>query len=290
MFNEKQKIRAAELLSQLKGDDYEERDIKVRNFAERGKELTLNSSRNQDLGRGQRTRKAPWETNSDSESGDDKPDKACLSRDGKEVIQKEYKFINGHWALLTYRRQLNEVDPGLLVKLRENREKQQAKRKARQEERKAKGIEREQLPLISTPPAQLTGMGSPRPTTPRTPRKERGRKSEHFENHRQPSKHAMTDAEQQEVSQWRQISKTETKETHPQEGEPSLSLPSSPSSLSHISSSSTASPSPKSFKARAKAIGFRPIERFDSQADIDIWERIADGEEDIDIWQKIAYE
>ncbi len=310
----KTELRTAELMSQLKGEGYEERASKVQNLAERGRELNRSMQQNLAGARKTTSRKAPWDQDSDSDDG--RSDTAYLTPDGREVVQKEYKLINGHWGLITYRKQLHEVDPYLLLKLREKREKEVAKLEAK-DKRKGKKVERDGIPRISTPLAQLTGMKAPRPTTQRTDAagssgqqrekragnsgvsrelKERVRKEQRGETSAPPTSH---DAEfEREASRWRHVSKGKS--------------PVSPSPSSS-SSSSSSSASPYSFKARAKQSGFCQPQEHDSghDADSDITDpRVPvrrtkkkttstrsgesqcenDGEEYLDIWQKIADE
>ncbi|KAI0447112.1 hypothetical protein F4803DRAFT_546646 [Xylaria telfairii] len=85
-----------------------------------------------------RSGKAPWDPNSDSESDDGRRDTSRLTEDGKHVIQKQYKLINGHYALIAYRLELNEVDPCLLLKLREKRERELARLEAKKKKREGK--------------------------------------------------------------------------------------------------------------------------------------------------------
>ncbi|KAI1430380.1 hypothetical protein F5Y12DRAFT_20494 [Xylaria sp. FL1777] len=326
----KRKARAAELMSQLKGSGYEERATKIQSLAERGNELSrsmhLNLAGTQKLmygsapapsspplsplspiaysrgGRGSRSRRAPWEPDSDSESDDGRRDTAHLTLDGKEVVQKEYKLINGHWALITYRKQLHEVDPYLLLKLREKRERELEKWEAKEERKKKKGkgreveIEQNARPRISTPLAQLTGMRAPGSATKQTitmsssqRREKRAEKmkllrdfKERFHEERletetpapSPSLPVVDAESQEEISRWRQLSKDvpETGKTHVRKGKSSKSS----------SSSSSSSSSPSSFKARAAQNGFHPTAQrnsshlIDNQEDLDIWQRIAD--------------
>ncbi|KAI1157852.1 hypothetical protein F5B18DRAFT_137931 [Nemania serpens] len=74
--------------------------------------------------------RAPWEE-SDSDS-----DSTRLSMDMKHVIEKKYKLIDGHWSVISYRWELDEVDPDLLLKLKDKREKELAKEKRKEEKRK----------------------------------------------------------------------------------------------------------------------------------------------------------
>ncbi|TGJ81805.1 hypothetical protein E0Z10_g6962 [Xylaria hypoxylon] len=143
----KRKARTAELMTQLKGAGYEERAAKVKSLAERGNQL--NRSMHQNLaGIQQMIYGTPTDSSrscslldidSDSESENGRRDTAYLTDDGKEVIQREYKLINGHWALITSRKQLHEVDAYLLLQLREKRE-----RKLATQRKDGKQIEREQ--------------------------------------------------------------------------------------------------------------------------------------------------
>ncbi|KAH8165267.1 hypothetical protein CIB48_g2968 [Xylaria polymorpha] len=85
-----------------------------------------------------RSGKAPWDPNSDSESDDGRRDTSHFTEDGKHVIQKQYKLINGHYALIAYRLELNEVDPYLLLKLREKRERELARLEVKKKKREGK--------------------------------------------------------------------------------------------------------------------------------------------------------
>jgi hypothetical protein len=69
---------------------------------------------------------------SDSDSDDGRRDTTYLTEDGQHVIQKQYKLVSGHYALIPYRWELHEVDPILLMKLREKRDKALAKRAAKE--------------------------------------------------------------------------------------------------------------------------------------------------------------
>ncbi|KAI1183129.1 hypothetical protein F5B17DRAFT_153183 [Nemania serpens] len=81
--------------------------------------------------------RAPWEdSESDSDSG--RRDTTRLSEDMKHVIEKKYKLIAGHLSLISYRRELDEVDPDLLAKLRAKREKELAKERRKEEKRRAR--------------------------------------------------------------------------------------------------------------------------------------------------------
>ncbi|KAI0489913.1 hypothetical protein F4859DRAFT_523727 [Xylaria cf. heliscus] len=162
---EKRKARAAELLSQFR---YKENEAEIQSLTERANKLNLSMRRgiaeaqhmmygasrdvpssplsprpeNQDYTWGgrpsSRSGKAPWDPASDSESDDGRRDTTDLTADGKHVVEKQYKLINGHWALIAYRRELHEVDPYLLLKLREKREKELAKARKRAGKRRAR--------------------------------------------------------------------------------------------------------------------------------------------------------
>ncbi|KAI8633385.1 hypothetical protein F5Y19DRAFT_490552 [Xylariaceae sp. FL1651] len=164
----KHEDRAAELMTQLMGSRHAEGAVKVTKLTERMKELNLSahrgvaeakylmhgapSSPQADAYSGHswngknRNSRAPWDPDSDSESDDGRRDTSHLTEDGKHVIQKQYKLINGHWALITFRRELDEVEPLLLIKLQEKREKalamSEAKKKKREERKRAKNGER----------------------------------------------------------------------------------------------------------------------------------------------------
>ncbi|KAI1308164.1 hypothetical protein F5Y03DRAFT_113028 [Xylaria venustula] len=276
----KQKARAAELMTQLKGAGYEERANKVHDLAERGNELSLSMQENiaeaQNLmyGSGPRSssspetqkkhRKTPWEPNSDSESDDGRSDTAHLTPDGTEVIEKEYKLINGHFALITSRKQLHEVDPYLLAQLRQKRKRELAKSKG-----KGKG-DQSGMPEISAALDQLTV------TSSSTQQRTRG--GEKSKSH--SSQKTAVDAKyQQEVSRWRQASIAGTREQHLRDEE-------SPASPLPPSSSAPSSLSPLSFKARAEKCGFSPHgpqgsgNVAENQDERDIWQRIADEDDE----------
>ncbi|KAI1738799.1 hypothetical protein F4680DRAFT_449599 [Xylaria scruposa] len=150
---EKQKARTAELLSQLRVGA---NDTEVESLTERANELNLRMQRGLAEARhmmygtasdsssspsslstksSNRSRKAPWDPDSGSESDEDA---SYLTEDGKHVVQKQYKLINGHWAMITYRKELHEVDPYLLAKLRDKRKRELAKLEAKQSKRGGK--------------------------------------------------------------------------------------------------------------------------------------------------------
>ncbi|KAI1275265.1 hypothetical protein F5Y07DRAFT_179806 [Xylaria sp. FL0933] len=286
MSDSKQKVRAAELMAQLKGDKYEERSAEVRHLAERGNELNMNLYKSLSPPRRHRTRKPSWIPNSDSECEDTRLENAYLTPDGKEVVEKQYKLMNGHWAALTYRKQLHEVDPRLLAALRQRREKEQVRWMAKQEKRKkAKGGIGEQqdgMPRASTPLAQ---MGAPRSTYRKHAEKDSRERSR---GHRQdrvplPSNRVVHDAAcQREVARWRQVSSAETEKTVPwEEKTPSPPPPSTPPQI--LSSSPTSFLSPDSFRMRAERSGFHPTGKSASS-------RVVDNEDHLDIWEQIADE
>ncbi|KAI0457543.1 hypothetical protein F5B21DRAFT_83357 [Xylaria acuta] len=166
---EKRKLRTAELMSQLR---HGENEAEVQSLTERANELNLSmrkgiaearhmmfgaasgsstpplspsaENRNYIAGRSwgarpsSRSGKAPWDPDSGSESDEGRRDTSRLTDDGKHVVQKEYKLINGHWALIAYRKEVREVDPHLLLKLREKREKELAKLEAKKRKRERK--------------------------------------------------------------------------------------------------------------------------------------------------------
>ncbi|KAI0971514.1 hypothetical protein F4678DRAFT_433186 [Xylaria arbuscula] len=304
----KKKARAAELRTQLKGAGYEERANKVHDLAERGNELSLSMQQNlaatQNLmfGSGSRSssspshpisspeqqkkhRKTPWEHDSDSESDDGRSDTVRLTLDGTEVIEKEYKLINGHFALITSRKQLHEVDPYLLAQLRQKRERELAKRKAKEEKKKGKGKGKQSgMPEISMALDLLTTMSSDLQrrrggeeksrefvSSKDGVREDRGKASASQSS----QKRADYAKYEQEISRWRQVSvdKSQIQEAK----SPASSLPSSPSASSAAS--------PMSFRVRAEQCGFSPHGPQDNggaaqnQDELDIWQKIADEDE-----------
>ncbi|KAI1351516.1 hypothetical protein F5Y01DRAFT_325324 [Xylaria sp. FL0043] len=286
MSDSKQKVRAAELMAQLKGDRYEERSAEVRHLAERGNELNLNLYKTLSPARHHRTRKASWVPNSDSECEDTRLENAYLTPDGKEVVEKQYKLMNGHWASLTYRKQLHEVDPGLLAALRQRREKERGRWIARQEKKKkAKGSIGELQDGMFRTSTPLAQMGAPRSTHRKHAEKDSGERSR---GHRQdgvplPSKHVVHDAAcQREVTRWRQVSSAETEKAFLwEEQTPSPPPPSTPPPI--LSASPTSFLSPDSFRMRAERSGFHPTGKSDSS-------RVVDKEDHLDIWEQLADE
>ncbi|KAI3331563.1 hypothetical protein HD806DRAFT_163969 [Xylariaceae sp. AK1471] len=146
----KRKARAAELMSQLMGPQHEEDAADVQNMTARAAEIQLSMHQNiknaRDFMYGGSDQKPvavgqSWGAvgpDSDSDSDDGRSDTSYLTDDGRHVIQKQYKLINGHWALIAYRRELHEVDPVLLVKLREKRDKALAKRETKERKKEEK--------------------------------------------------------------------------------------------------------------------------------------------------------
>jgi hypothetical protein len=149
-------------MSQFMGPEHEEDADEMRDLARRTRDLhlriaesALSSPRQRNYsdkdkiptaghawsGRygGARDGRAPWDPDSDSDSDDGRRDTTRLTEDGQHVISKQYKLIDGHWALTTTRLELHEVDPFLLIKLRDKRDKALAKyeeKKRRKEEKK----------------------------------------------------------------------------------------------------------------------------------------------------------
>ncbi|KAF2966365.1 hypothetical protein GQX73_g7225 [Xylaria multiplex] len=131
------KARAAELMSQFKGAGYEERDARIQSLAERGKKI--NRSMHQNLADTHKmiygaTADDPLDLDSDASSDDWRKEEIYLTDDGKEVIEKKYRLIDGHLAYITYRKNLNEIDSYLLLQLQEQQEKKSGK-KGKQVER-----------------------------------------------------------------------------------------------------------------------------------------------------------
>ncbi|KAI1755564.1 hypothetical protein F4782DRAFT_551767 [Xylaria castorea] len=165
---EKRKARTAELMSQLR---HGENQAEIENLTERGNQLnvsmrhgiaearhmmfgasdssesplspvvehkTCTAGRSWGARPSSRSGKAPWDPDSDSESDDGRRDTSYLTGDGKQVVQKQYKLISGHWALIAYRKELHEVDPYLLAKLRDKRKRELAKVEAKERKREEK--------------------------------------------------------------------------------------------------------------------------------------------------------
>ncbi|GAW24755.1 hypothetical protein ANO14919_143470 [Xylariales sp. No.14919] len=159
MSDEKQKARTAELMAQLKGAEYEERDAEVRRLAERGHQLNRSIQRKlaeaqqiiygaapgspisrdsepRNRMSGREHRKGPRSPSpGDSESDDGRIDETYLTDDGGAVIEEKYQLINGHWALITSRKKLSEVDPYLLLELQAKHERKLAGVKGKRMER-----------------------------------------------------------------------------------------------------------------------------------------------------------
>ncbi|TRX98775.1 hypothetical protein FHL15_000117 [Xylaria flabelliformis] len=167
---EKQKARTAELISQLRLGVNEE---EVQNLTERANELNLSMQRGLAEARhimfgtaldsssspsssraenqthvvgssrsaksSSRSGKGPLDFDSGSESDSGQCD--TLTEDGKHVVQKRNILINGHWALITYRKELHEVDPYLLAKLQDKRKKKPAV-EVKDRKREGKGLTR----------------------------------------------------------------------------------------------------------------------------------------------------
>ncbi|KAI1197907.1 hypothetical protein F5X97DRAFT_164026 [Nemania serpens] len=157
--NTKKKLeRITELMAQLRPQESVDR---VRQLADAGRELSQNmrrgiaearylaygttdsdhtpsAHRDETAGRSWGGRGGKWE---DSDSGSDsgRRDTTRLSEDMKHVTEKKYKLIDGHLSLISYRRELDEVDPDLLLKLKDKREKEFAKEK-RKADRRAKVV------------------------------------------------------------------------------------------------------------------------------------------------------
>ncbi|KAI1133576.1 hypothetical protein F5Y10DRAFT_283892 [Nemania abortiva] len=99
------------------------------------------------------------------DDSDDGHDKSYLTADGKHVIEKEYKLIDGHWALIPYRKELHEVDPHLLAALQEERERELARQWRRKEKKRAKEAgqkytdnHQESLNIYETKPHRTPGL------------------------------------------------------------------------------------------------------------------------------------
>ncbi|KAI2626181.1 hypothetical protein GGS21DRAFT_276640 [Xylaria nigripes] len=84
---------------------------------------------------------APWDPDSDDESG-------YLTDGGKHVMMKKSVSVCGHDAVITYRNALHEVDPFLLSRLREKREKKLAKEHARRIRKGEVNAEKVMEPLL----------------------------------------------------------------------------------------------------------------------------------------------
>ncbi|KAI0541259.1 hypothetical protein GGR58DRAFT_498334 [Xylaria digitata] len=148
-----EKARAAELMSQFKGAGYQERDARVQSLAERGKEI--NRSMHQNLADTQKMiyGATSEDLGSDTSSDDWRREETYLTDDGKEAIEKRYRLIDDHLAYITYRKNLNEIDPYLLLRLQE--------RQAKKAGTKGKQVEREQdAPNLSENTAPTTSYSS----------------------------------------------------------------------------------------------------------------------------------
>ncbi|KAI0109712.1 hypothetical protein GGR51DRAFT_569936 [Nemania sp. FL0031] len=147
-----QSSRYAELLAQLRPQDNtrgvqtlidrsRDCDIKMRRGLIETRQLLYGrNSDDENYNAAKRSKQAPWELDSDEDSDDGRRDKSYLTPDGKQVVQRQYKLINGHWAFITYRKELHEVDPALLLKLQEEREKELAKERRKAEPTREQGI------------------------------------------------------------------------------------------------------------------------------------------------------
>ncbi|KAI0509269.1 hypothetical protein F5B22DRAFT_358293 [Xylaria bambusicola] len=251
-YDQKLMKRTAELMSQLR---LEEGATNVKNLVDRGN--TVSKSMHENLVQTQNmiSCKAPWDPNSDSDSDAGNRDTAHLTPDGTEVIQKEYVLINGHYALITYRKQLKDVDPYLLLKLRQKREKEVAKWEAKQKKGKGRGFEGEQdsKQCISEPLAQLTGIKANTSARRTAAGESRGNLDEGLSHLQEKLREGRVKARA-----------------------------SSPFSLPSSSSSSE-----RSFKARAARVGFHPTKSGESikrQGK----DRVVELDDDPDIWLMIA--
>ncbi|KAI0206508.1 hypothetical protein F4808DRAFT_469601 [Astrocystis sublimbata] len=79
----------------------------------------------------------------DSGSDDGRRDGSYLTDDGQHVYSKEYVLMNGHYALISVKKEVQEVDPYIVEKLREKRDKAIAKLEAKGERKAEKKKEKE---------------------------------------------------------------------------------------------------------------------------------------------------
>ncbi|KAI0870793.1 hypothetical protein GGS24DRAFT_474022 [Hypoxylon argillaceum] len=125
---EKRDARRAELMSRFMSP---ESTKEVQKLTERSHELIKRRFVED-------TNERPTYLDSESDSDDGRRDTTYLTPDGNHVIEKQYQLINGDSTLITYRRELSEVDPALLILLRQKRERELAKEKRKEEKRKAR--------------------------------------------------------------------------------------------------------------------------------------------------------
>ncbi|KAK5634462.1 hypothetical protein RRF57_010175 [Xylaria bambusicola] len=281
-YDQKRTARTVELMSQLK---VEEGVTNVKNLVEHGNKISKSMHENLLVTQNMISCKAPGDPNSDSDSDSGSRDTAHLTPDGTEVIQKEYVLINGHYALITYRKKLKDVDPYLLLKLRQKREKELAKWEEKQKKGKGKGSEGKQgvKPCISEPLAQLTGMKANSSVRRAVGGQKRGGELGDGLDYLQGKL-------QEERAKARASPPLKTvAENASSRGEVGQRRQASKAKSSSYSSSSSSSSSGKSFKARAAQIGFHPTESTESI------ERQSKGhfveiDDDPDIWLMIADE
>ncbi|KAI1363002.1 hypothetical protein F5Y08DRAFT_341073 [Xylaria arbuscula] len=286
----KQKARASELMSQLKGDSYKENETNLQHLAKRGEQLSREMYENSVETQHMMSGREPWDLESeDTLSDTGSHDTAYLTPEATAVIEKEYVLISGHYALITYRKQLDQVDPYLLLKLREKREREIARWEARNKEKregKKNKRDRDAKPQISETLAQLTGM---KPTPRRSVSSASSKVSKASDGltdlQERLARARLEDAElRSQVSQKRQSSLS--LKSDPMASVSSLPSLSSPPSLSDLSSMTfTTSSSVRSFRARAQQTGFYPINSANSSK-----RRVAQVDEDVDIWLKVADE
>ncbi|KAJ2977496.1 hypothetical protein NUW58_g7793 [Xylaria curta] len=132
----KRAARTAELITQF---GHKENEAEVQKLTDRAGELNLSMRRGIRDARNIISGNISGNTRSSSDPSSD--DSMYITADGKHVIEKQYTLIGGHWAHVTYRRELDEVDPLILLKLQEKRENQLAKERKRKEKKKAKNGE-----------------------------------------------------------------------------------------------------------------------------------------------------
>lgn len=289
--DQKQKGRASELMAQLKGDGYKENETNLRSLVERGEKLGRamyeNSIETQHIMSGREL----WDLESDTSSDTGSDDATQLTLDGTEVIQKEYVLISGHYALITYRKKLDQIDPYLLLKLCKKREKEIAKWEARN---KDKGKESTKSKRYRYPkpcmPESLTGV---KPTPHRSissGSNQAGKLGDGFTDLQERlAKTRLEDAElRSEVSRRRRQSSVSSSKSNAAASASPSPFPSAPPSLSDLSSMTfSTTSSARSFRARAERAG---LVFPGNSANSSKKRSIVDTDEDVDIWLKIADE
>ncbi|GAP92542.2 hypothetical protein SAMD00023353_8800160 [Rosellinia necatrix] len=151
----RRRARAAELMAHLGVGDG---DGEVRRLAAQGE--GLNAAMRRGVAEAQRAGtstsssgsggRRPWDP--DSSEDDGRRDTTRLSDDGRHVVQKEYKLVGGHWALIAYRRELCEIEPEVLAALRAQREREVAREEARARAKEERRRKREAAALRPSTP------------------------------------------------------------------------------------------------------------------------------------------